>query len=187
MRTRQRLTLLILSVLLLCGACVSRDRALRLSPVVDDALPFEISLPENWSIQQEAGEDHARYLIAPNDFTGDEESFRIYFYFSQPETKDLEEHLAVSKALIEPWLAGLVSEDYEIYNKNELKLAKEQAMALDFAKPMGETYMVGRVVIGTHPTHVIAFVAMASESEWNMYVRTFDKIMRSLKIRTSSD
>ncbi len=160
---------------------------MRLDPVVDETFPFEISLPENWSIQQESGEDHARYLIAPNDFTGDEESFRIYFYFSQPETKDLEEHLAVSKALIEPWLAGLVSEDYEIYNKNELKLAKEQAMVLDFAKPMGETYMVGRVVIGTHPTHVIAFVAMASESEWNMYVRTFDKIMRSLKIRTPSD
>lgn len=187
MRTRHRLSLVFLAALLLCGACVSRDRALRLDPVVDETFPFEISLPENWSIQQEPGEDTARYLIVPNDFTGDEGAFRIYLYFSKPETADLEEHLTVSKALIEPWLAELVSDDYEIYNKNEIRLAREQAMVLDFAKPMGDTYRVGRVVIGSHPTHVIAFVAMADETEWNMYVRTFDKIMRSLKIKTTND
>ena len=93
----------------------------------------------------------------------------------------------MSKALIEPWLAELVSDDYEIYNENEIRLAREQAMVLDFAKPMGGTYRVGRVVIGSHPTYVIAFVAMADETEWNMYVRTFEKILRGFKIKTSSE
>ncbi len=79
----------------------------------------------------------------------------------------------------------LIDDDYEIYNKSELKIDKKNLpWGLDFAKPVDDSYLVGRVVIGTHKTHTIAFVAMADKTSWDANVRTFDKIIRSLKIKS---
>lgn len=185
MRFQPKFNFFFLVVLLLCGACVSQARALALSPWVDATLPFEISLPEGWTLSQIQSSDGAQYLIAPEDFTGLDDEFRVYLYFAQTEQEDLAIHLQDSTARLESWMAELIDDEYEIYNKNELKIDKQPAVALDFAKPIDDTYLVGRVVMATHPTHTIAFVAMAGEEAWNANVRTFDKIIPSLKLKKS--
>lgn len=176
-----------LLVLLLSGACVSRARALPLVLWEDENMPFEIYLPEEWEINLESEDDDTRYLISSSAFSGDENDFRIYLYLARNDAESLEARLVENNARIEPWLAALVDEDYEIYNKNELKVDKSEAMALDFAKPKGESYLVGRVVLVSHPTHTLAFVAMAGEAEWNEYVRSFDKILSRFTIKRTEN
>lgn len=184
---RFRLALFALLALLICGACVSQARALPLKPWQDETLAFNISLPEGWQISHVPGEDEAQFLIAPEIYDGSEESFRIYLYFSKTAEDELQNHLELSSERIEQWMSALIDESYEIYNKNELKIDKKPAMALDFAKPDGESYLVGRVVIASHPDHTLAFVAMANREEWNATVRTFDKIVSSFKIKKTMD
>ncbi len=69
------------------GACSYQAKALPLSPWVDESLPFTISLPENWELVALASDDNTQYRIAPDDYSEDDESFRVYFYFLKPSLK----------------------------------------------------------------------------------------------------
>lgn len=183
MRKRLFLGFLLLLILLAFSACVSQAKALPLTPWEDESLPFEIALPEGWTLKEDPVKGAPHYVIQTSDERGIVEDFRIHLYFSRNESESLEGNMQESSARLEAWMADLISDDYEIYNKNDFRVNRNPAMALDFAKPVDETYMVGRVVIVTHPTHTIGFVAMASEDEWNAKVRTFDKIVSSFKIK----
>jgi len=184
MHLRHRLGLFALAGLLLCGACSYQAKALPLSPWVDESLPFTISLPENWELVALASDDNTQYRIAPDDYSEGDESFRVYLYFSETQSEARDEILEESSQKLEDWMDDLIDDNYEIYNKSELKIDKKPAVGLDFAKPVDDSYLVGRVVIGTHKTHTIAFVAMADKASWDANVRTFDKIIRSLKIKS---
>ncbi len=175
--------LFVLLSLLLCGACVSQAKALPLTPVPDENLAFTLSLPEGWTLTEDSEKGAPHYLILPKDFEDTEEAFRIHFYFEKTEAADLNASLEESSQRLEVWMAELVDKDYEIYNKNDFRVDKNPAMWLDFAKPVEESYLVGRVLLVTHPSYTIGFVAKANEANWNANVRTFDKIVGSFKIK----
>ena len=50
-------------------------------------------------------------------------------------------------------------------------------MLLDFAKPHGETYMLGRVVIVAMPFYVLVFVGTGIEAEWEAFLPTFREML----------
>lgn len=183
MRKRLFLGFLLLLILLSFSACVRQAKALTLTPWDDESLPFEIALPEGWTLKEDPEKGAPHYFIQTAEYNGKAEDFRVHLYFSRNESGSLEGNMAESSTRLETWMAELISDDYEIYSKNDFRVNKNPALALDFAKPLDESYMVGRVVIVTHPTHTIGFVAMASEAEWNVNVRTFDKIVSGFKIK----
>lgn len=187
MQKRPFLSVLALFCILLCGACVRQARALPLTPVPDENLPFRISLPEGWTLSEDPEHGAPRYLILPDDFEDHEEAFRIYFYFAKIEAQDLTASMEESSARLKTWMSELIDQDCEIYNKNDFSVDKNPAVALDFAKPDGESYLVGRVLLVTHPTHTIGFVAKADETHWNANVRTFDKIVKSFQVKPESN
>ena len=183
MRNRFLLSLVALLTLFLCGACVSQAKALPLTVQVDENLPFTIALPEGWTLTEDPEKGSPHYLILPKGFEDTEDAFCVHLYFSKTEAQDLTASMEESSTRLEAWMKDLIDKDYEIYNKNDFRVDKNPAMALDFAKPVDESYLVGRVLLVTHPTHTIGFVAKANEANWNANVRTFDKIVESFKIK----
>lgn len=177
-----RIFFLVLALLTFPSACsLKSGSSLPLDNYQSPDGRFEFSIPAGWQTDQ----NDALFTTTPPDYSGSEEELIVHVYASPTETIDTATHLDLAKEQIEPFLASVIDEDYKVVNEGETKVDKYPAMLLDFAKPYGETYMLGRVVIVAMPFYVLVFVGTGIETEWEAFLPTFREMLNQFHLSSA--
>jgi hypothetical protein len=169
-----KLRFLLLTLVLFLSACSGNSgKSLPLENYHSPDGRFEFAIPSGWQTRQ----DGALLVTMPADYSDTEEELIVHLYASPTGTTDTATHINLAKEQIEPFLETVIGEDYETVNEGETRVDKYPAMLLDFAKPHGETYMLGRVVIVAMPFYVLVFVGTGIEAEWEAFLPTFREML----------
>jgi hypothetical protein len=134
---------------------------------------FTLPIPEGWSVS--AGETPgAVWLKPPED--GPDVSVMMIAEVLPGETE--EEMGQMAQILLEDYMATyLPYQDYEIYNSAEVRVAKNPALVLDFARPMEGGYHVGRMELIYLPGHLVYLAGFGPRADWDAFLPTFRKMV----------
>ena len=154
--------LLILFALLLCGCGEVTEPSLPLVEYKDPAGQYLWAIPEGW----QATLDGNTLTLTDPSVADSPESLQIKLFFQPVQADSPEEESAQFKTALEPFLAANIDDTYEIYNEGETKVDRLPAVVLDFAKPHGSTYLVGREVIVVSPSITLAFIGKGERAAW---------------------
>lgn len=162
---------LILFALLLSGCGEATEPSLPLVEYKDPAGQYLWAIPEGW---QAALDGNILTLTDPNA-TDAAESLQLKLFFQPVQADSPEEESAQFKTALEPFLTANIDGSYKIYNEGETKVNRLPAVVLDFAKPHGSTYLVGREVIVVSPSIALAFIGKGERAAWEAFLPTFRK------------
>ena len=173
-------TILIATLLLtLLSACSgSSGKSLPLEDYRDPQERYTFAVPEGW----ETSVEDQTLTITPSDYSGSEEEVVVRVYTSPTNTTDTATHIDLAKKQIEPFLSAYLDDEYEVVNEGETRVDKYPAMLLDFAKPYGDSYMLGRVVIVAMPFYVLVFLGTGVEADWETFLPTFREMLKQFNL-----
>jgi hypothetical protein len=137
---------------------------------------FTIPIPEGWQVRTGKSADVA-WLTPPE---GGPEITVVMIATELPgDTED--EMNAVAQTILEGYLTDyLPYDDYEIYNNAEVRVARNPAMILDFARPLGEGYHVGRMEMIYLPAHLVYLAGYGPREAWDPFLPTFREMVEGM-------
>lgn len=137
---------------------------------------FTIPIPDGWQVTMGETEDVV-WLTPP---AGGPEIMVVMIAAALPgETED--EMNAAAQTLLEGYLtAYLPYTDYEIYNSAEARVERNPAMILDFARPLGESYHVGRMEMIYLPAHLVYLAGFGPREDWDPFLPTFRQMVEGM-------
>lgn len=168
-----------LAFLLILSACQSS--AGEALPLAHEAYEhpsgiFTLPIPEGWRISQGETADVA-WLTPPE---GGPDLTLVMIAAELPSGTE-DEMNAAAQDLLEAYLREyLPYEDYEIYNSAEVRVARNPAMILDFARPLGESYHVGRMEMIYLPAHLIYLAGFGPRAAWDAFLPTFRQMVEGM-------
>lgn len=167
---------ILLALLFFLTACAAGE-ALPLETFKDAQERFVFSIPQGWQSEQQGG----LYTFTPQGFQGTPQDLRVLLLLSPTGTDDPQEHVSIASAAITDFLSTRVTDDYEIYNQGETKVAKFNATVLDFGKPDGEGFLSGREVIVAAPRYAMVFLGMGEHEAWKAFLPTFREMLKAFQ------
>ncbi|MCB2210207.1 hypothetical protein KQH62_04875 [bacterium] len=163
-----------LALVFVLTACAPGGGGGEVLPLADQAYGhpsgiFTIPIPEGWSVSD--GETDAAVWVNPPE-DGPKVRLVLIGEFLPAQTEDemadkAQERLA---AYISEYLPY---EDYEIYNNSEIRVNRNPALLLDFARPMDDGYHVGRMVLVYLPGHLVYLAGFGPKADWDAFLPTF--------------
>lgn len=163
--------LALMTVLTACAPAAAGGEALPLAqePYTHPSGIFTIPNPEGWSVSQ--GETDAAVWVTPPEDGPDVKLVLIGELLpgaTEDEMADeAQEHLGEYMAQYLPY------EDYEIYNNAEIRVNRNPALLLDFARQMDDDYHVGRMVLIYLPGHLVYLAGFGPRTDWDAFLPTF--------------
>jgi len=138
---------------------------------------FTISIPEGWQVSGDAESPEVAWLTPPEG--GPEVTVVMIAEVLPGETED--EMNEAAQVLLEDYLTRFLPySDYEIYNSAEMRVAKNPAMILDFARPLGESYHVGRMEMIYLPGHLVYLAGYGPREGWDAFLPTFREMVEEM-------
>lgn len=157
-------------------------KSLPLEEYSDPEGRYTFAIPEGWQAESQ----DSTLILTPPDFTGVEEDLAVYVYSSATDTLDTATHIDLARKQIEPFLASIIDDDYEVVNEGQTKVDKYPSMLLDFAKPHADSYMLGRVVIVAMPFYVLVFVGKGVEADWEAFLPTYREMLKQFNLTSAA-
>jgi len=175
---------LLLIVCLLCACAAESNPALLLDPYIDPAGKFSFAIPQGWQASELPVEGVLAFT--PADYSGEITELRVLLFSAETDTFDTQEHLDQANALLQPFLTKYLDETYQVINQGETEVAKSPAVLLDFAKPYGDLYLEGRLVMVAMPGYVLAFLGMGESDVWEDFLPTFRAMLKEFQLLPQS-
>ena len=174
---RALLVCLTLFVLSACQSSRSETVPLAEEPFSHPSGIFTIPIPEGWQVSVDEGAPEVAWLTPPEG--GPEVTVVMIAEVLSGETED--EMNTAAQALLEDYLTRFLPyPDYEIYNSAEMRVAKNPAMILDFARPLGESYHVGRMEMIYLPGHLVYLAGFGPREDWDPFLPTFREMVEGM-------
>jgi len=158
---------------------------LPLEAYTDPASRFSIAIPQGWQ-SSELPEENV-LAFTPADYSGEITELRVLLFAVETDTFDTQEHLDQANALLEPFLTKYLDETYQVINQGETEVARSPAVLLDFAKPYGDLYLEGRLVMVAMPGYVLAFLGMGESQAWEDFMPTFRAMLTEFQLLPLSE
>lgn len=137
---------------------------------------FTIPIPEGWSTSQ--GETEAAVWVTPPE-DGPEVNLVLIGEFLPGATED--EMAETAQERLEAYMAAyLPYADYEIYNNAEVRVNRNPALLLDFARPLGDSYHVGRMELIYLPGHLVYLAGFGPRVDWDAFLPTFRAMVEEM-------
>jgi hypothetical protein len=175
-RMRWLLILVVAGLLAGCGVGGGEVLPLAEEPYQHPSGIFTIPIPEGWQVVQGETEDIA-WLTPPEG--GPDVTVVMIAAVLPGETED--EMNAAAQDLLEAYLVQyLPYDDYEIYNSAEMRVQRNPAMLLDFARPLGESYHVGRMEMIYLPAHLVYLAGFGPRADWDPFLPTFRQMVEGM-------
>lgn len=73
--------------------------------------------------------------------------------------------------------AYLPYDDYEIVNSADVLIARNPSLILDIARPEGDSYHVGRMVLVYLPGHLVFLTGYGPRADWDAFLPTFRQMV----------
>ena len=166
--------------LFVLSACQSTsEEALPLSEVLytHPSGIFTLPIPEGWQVTVDEYAPEVVWLTPPE---GGPEITVVMIADVLPGDTEEEMNDAVQVLLEEYMTQFLPYTDYEIYNSAEMRVAKNPAMILDFARPLGESYHVGRMELVYLPGHLVYVAGFGPRADWDAFLPTFRQMVEGM-------
>lgn len=163
-----------LVLVMMLSACSSAAGGGEVLPLAEEVYVhpsgiFTIPLPEGWSATP--GETDATAWVTP-PADGPEVTLVLIGEVLPGQTED--EMAENAQVLLEAYIAEyLPYEDYEIYNSAEIRVNRNPALLLDFARPLDGGYHVGRMVLIYLPGHLVYLAGFGPREDWDAFLPTF--------------
>jgi len=170
---KKPLVLLCLLLLSACGLPAPAD-PLPLQTYADPAGVYQLSLPEGWLTSQ--AEDSQVWTFYPGPGEPAEDDLYVSLLVAELGTDDPEAVQDLSTNLFAAFLASHITEEYEVYSRGETKLLGQPALIIDYARPYGETFLTGRLVMAVLPGYAVAFFGHAERTAWEAFLPTFKQM-----------
>ncbi len=179
-------TCIFLLIACLTSACIAESSsALPLEAYTDPASRFSFAIPQGWQASELPEENVLAFT--PADYSGEITELRVLLFAVETDTFDTQEHLDQANALLEPFLTKYLDETYQVINQGETEVAKSPAVLLDFAKPYGDLYLEGRLVMVAMPGYVLAFLGMGESQAWEDFMPTFRAMLTEFQLLPLSE
>lgn len=181
MSLTQRLSLVCLS-LICCLTLVgcSREPTEPSLPLVEYTEPggaYVWAIPEGWDTNVNGA------TLTLTDPSGNSpEGLQVKLFLEAVSADTPEAEAAAIKTVLQPFLTETLDESYEVYNEGQTKVNRLPTMILDFAKPHGQTYLVGREVIVMAPSAALAFIGTGERDAWESFLPTFRKMLTKFEL-----
>jgi len=135
---------------------------------------FTISYPQGWIVEPDRDEQVV-WLIPP---AGDALDVSLVM-IAEPLPGENETAMSeAAQTLLEAYMIDFLPyTDYEIYNNAELRVARNPALLLDFARPLGESYHVGRMVLVYLPGYLVFLAGFGPREDWDAFLPTFRQMV----------
>lgn len=138
---------------------------------------FTIPIPEGWQAEVDAESPDVVWLTPPE---GGPEVTIVMIAETLPGENE-EEMNAAAQVLLEDYLTRFLPyTDYEIYNSAEVRVAKNPAMILDIARPLGDSYHVGRMELIYLPGHLVYLAGFGPREAWDPFLPTFRQMVEGM-------
>lgn len=134
---------------------------------------FTIPIPEGWTVSAEETAEVV-WLKPPE---GGPEISIVMIAEVLPGGTEEEMGLAAQTLLEDYMTTYLPYQDYEIYNNAEVRVAKNPALILDFARPLDGSYHVGRMELVYLPGHLVYLAGFGPREDWDAFLPTFRKMV----------
>ena len=175
----------LLMVIFLAACTAESSPTLPLEEYTDPASRFSFAIPQGW-LTSELPEENV-LVFTPADYSGEITELRVLLFSAETETFDTQEHLDQANALLQPFLTKYLDETYQVINQGETEVAKSPAVLLDFAKPYGDLYLEGRLVMVAMPGYVLAFLGMGESEVWEDFLPTFRAMLKEFQLLPLSE
>ncbi len=165
--------LLIVAILSSCKTTGGVALPLADEPYAHPSGIFTIPIPAGWTVS--AGETPDAVWLKPPEGGPDVSIVMI----AEVLPGDTEEEMGqAAQTLLESYMAAyLPYQDYEIYNSAEVRVAKNPALILDFARPLDGGYHVGRMELVYLPGHLVYLAGFGPRADWDAFLPTFRKMV----------
>lgn len=171
------MALVILFVLSACQSSAPETLLLAETPYEHPSGIFTFPIPEGWQVTADPESPEVAWLMPPEG--GPEVKVVMIAEVLPGETED--EMNAAAQRLLENYLTRFLPyTDYEIYNSAEMRVAKNPAMILDFARPLGESYHVGRMEMIYLPGHLVYLAGFGPREDWDAFLPTFREMVAGM-------
>ncbi|MBG0787357.1 MAG: hypothetical protein H0S79_19880 [Anaerolineaceae bacterium] len=138
---------------------------------------FTIPIPEGWQTEVDAESPDVVWLTPP---AGGPDVTIVMIAEVLPGENE-EEMNAAAQVLLEDYLTRFLPyTDYEIYNSAEVRVAKNPAMILDIARPLGDSYHVGRMELVYLPGHLVYLAGFGPREAWDPFLPTFRQMVEGM-------
>jgi len=169
--------ILVLFILSACQSSRSEVLPLAEEPYTHPSGIFTLPIPEGWQVSVDEETPEVIWLTPSEG--GPEVTVVMIAEMLTGETED--EMNAAAQALLEDYLTRFLPyTDYEIYNNAEVRVAKNPAMILDFARPLGESYHVGRMEMIYLPGHLVYLAGFGPREDWDPFLPTFRQMVEGM-------
>jgi len=130
---------------------------------------FSLPIPEGWTVTADI-RPQVVWLNAPED--GLEVSVVM---ISEKLTGNREAEMAqAAQDLLAAYMMDFLPyADYEIVNQVELRVDRNPAILLDFARPLDDGYHTGRMVLIHIPGYLVFLVGFGPREDWDSFLPTF--------------
>ncbi|MDY6873075.1 MAG: hypothetical protein SVR81_03785 [Chloroflexota bacterium] len=163
--------LALMIVLTACAPAAAGGEAFPLAqePYTHPSGIFTIPNPEGWSVLQ--GETDAAVWVTPPEDGPDVKLVLIGELLPGATEDEMADE--AQEQLGEYMAQYLPYEDYEIYNNAEIRVNRNPALLLDFARQMDDDYHVGRMVLIYLPGHLVYLAGFGPRTDWDAFLPTF--------------
>jgi hypothetical protein len=181
MSLTQRLSVVCLS-LIFCLTLVGCSReptepSLPLVEYIDPGGAYVWAIPEGWTTSVKGS------TLTLSDPAGTSpEGLQVKVFLEAVTADTPEAEAAAIKTVLQPFLTETLDDSYEVYNEGQTKVNRLPTMILDFAKPHGQTYLVGREVIVMAPSAALAFIGTGERDAWENFLPTFRKMLTKFEL-----
>lgn len=134
---------------------------------------FSIPIPVEWAV--EAGEGEGVVWLHSPEGEGD---ISVVMIAGTLPGETEEEMNQAAQALLEGYMQDVLPyADYEIYNSAETRVARNPALILDIARPLGGGYHLGRMVLVYLPGHLVFLAGFGERDDWEVFLPTFREMV----------
>ncbi len=176
---RKVLVLLALSCCMALAGCSNEptEPSLPLVDYTDPSGAYVWAIPEGWNSSVDGA------VLTLTDPAGTNPGgLQVKLFLRSVSADTPEAEAAAIKAVLQPFLTETLDDTYEVYNEGQTKVNRLPTMILDFAKPYGETFLVGREVIVMAPSTAIAFMGTGERDAWENFLPTFRKMLTKFEL-----
>ena len=179
---------LVLTVVLLIFSCVSCKKEER--EILDnvnieftdgDSLDFEISVPEDWAIDNTTFENgEIRHYTAPLDDTKDAFAETVNVACEElGEKTTLEKYV---DAAINGYKTQSTQDDFKLLSREEVKINGQDAVKISFSYTLRSFKIVNDQIFVMKDNSVYNVFCTSEEEKYDKYAEIFEKALESFKI-----
>lgn len=159
-----------------CGA-EPTEPSLPLVEYIDPASAYIWQIPDGWNTSVSGS-----VLTITNPDQSSPEGLQIRVFLESVNETSTEAEAQAIRNKLGLFLGQTLDEEYQVYNEGETKVNRLPSMILDFAKPHGDTYLVGREVVVMAPSAALAFIGTGERETWENFLPTFRKMLGTFEL-----